>query len=171
MHDFKVMAAVGVFHVPKGATAPVCFPDGEDPIELLVGLESMEGREVEVVTHYLPDAANAKGARGLGSCLMGDHCPTGHKDNPNWILQFEAKGTLRREGFAWFVNDSRIPLGLLPGHKARFMMVTTEKVVVEDVPQPENHPFPDEEVKDIMQEAQELEELLQGLQAILREKG
>lgn len=171
MHDFKVMAAVGVFHVPDGATGPVCFPDGEDPIDILVGLVSMEGRKVEVVAHYLPDPTRAETANGLGSCLMGEHCPTGHRDNPNWILQYHEKGTLRREGFAWFVDESRIPLGLLPGHRCRFTMSTTEKVLVEEVPEFQEDVFPDSEIQDIMKEAKELEELLKGLQSIVREGG
>jgi hypothetical protein len=168
MDDFRLLAAVGVFHVPKGATAPVCFPDGEDPIDLLTGLESMEGRQVELVAHYLPDSA-APDLRGLGSCLMGEHCPTGHMENPDWILQYHEKGLLRKEGFAWFVNDARVPLGQLPGHRARFFMTTTEDVKVEGIPTGEADPFPDEEIQDILKDAQELADILKGLQAIVRE--
>ena len=167
MNDFKLMAAVGVFHVPEGANAPVCFPDGDDPIELLVGLESMEGRQVELVAHYLPDPTATQN-RGMGSCLMGDHCPTGHMKDPNWILEFHEKGTLRREGLAWFVGDARVPLGLLPGHRARFMMTTTEKVNFSGFSEAEeeNH-F--EDVQDILKDAQELADLLQGLRSVMRD--
>ena len=168
MNDFKLIAALGVFHVPEGATAPVCFPDGEPAIELLPGLESMEGRQVEVVAHYLPDAAS-ENARGLGACLMGEHCPTGHMDNPDWILNYHEKGTLRKEGYAWYVDESRIPLGLLPGHRGRFVMTTTEEVKVEGLPTSEE--IPDQEVQDILKEAKELESLLQGIQSIVREGG
>lgn len=167
MDDFRLIAAVGVFHVPKGATAPVCFPDGEEPVELLAGLESMEGRQVELVAHYLPDPA-AQNLRGLGSCMMGEHCSTGHLKNPDWILQYHEKGTLRSEGFAWFVGDSRVPLGQLPGHRARFFMTTTEEVKVEGLPK-ESDPFPDEEIQDILKDTQELADILKGLQSIVRE--
>lgn len=171
MDDFRLIAALGIFHVPEGATAPVCFPDGEPAIELLPGLESMEGREVEVVAHYLPDADTAKNVRGLGSCLMGDHCAAGHMHTPNWLLNYHERGVLRREGFAWFVGDSRIPLGLLPGHRGRFVATTTEEVKVEGVPDLGSEGVPDQETQDILKEAKELEALLQGLQSIVRGGG
>ena len=168
MQDFKAMVAMGVFHVPKGATAPVAYPDGKDPVAVLNGLEAMEGRAVVVSAHYLPSNPPEPTSAGFGGCLMGDHCATGHAKDPTWMLDFRATGVLRREGFAWFVGDERIPLGLFPGHRGRITMATSDADPIETL----EGGIPDATaVDDTIKEAAELEELLRGLQDAVSEIG
>jgi len=166
MDEFKIIATIGVFHVPKGATAPVCFPDGEDPVEVLSALESMVGEEVEAVIHYLPDPD--ADLPGMGSCLAGRaHCAMGHRDNPDWMLHYHQTGTLVQEGFAWFINKERVPLGQLPGHRARFIVSTTKDIAIEGLPTEEGPK--EDSVEHIVGEAAELEELLKELQSAILE--
>ena len=170
MDDFKIIATIGVFHVPKGAEAPVCFPDGEEPVEVLSALESMVDQEVEAVIHYLPDPSSS--LPGMGSCLMGGHCAMGHRENPDWMLHYHQTGKLVQEGFAWFINDKRVPLGQLPGHKARFIMSTTKDITVEGLPDSSKEDSSKEDsVEHILGEAAELEELLKDLRSAIMEGG
>jgi|TARA_R110000824_G_scaffold48399_18_gene136738 hypothetical protein len=168
MDDFRIIATIGVFHVPKGASAPVCFPDGEEPVEILSALESMVNEEVEAVIHYLPDPSSP--LPGMGSCLAGRaHCAMGHRENPDWMLHYHQTGKLVQEGLAWFINDERVPLGQLPGHKARFIMSTTKNITIEGVPERETSK--EDSVEHILGEAAELEELLKELRSVILEGG
>ena len=166
MQDFKIIAAVGVFHVPAGKDELVCFPDGEESIPVIPALESIEGREVEAVIHYLHSDMEAP---GLGSCMMGEHCNVGHTKNPTWMLHYHEKGTLTREGYAWFVAGKRVPLGQLPGHKARMLIATTEEIKIENLPH--GDPFPEDEVANMVKEVSDLTDLLQGLQDVVKGNG
>jgi hypothetical protein len=166
MDDFRIITAVGVFHVPRGADALVCFPDTGEPIEVVPALKMMADRKVEAVIHYLPDPNSP--LPGMGSCLMGPHCGTGHVQNPQWMLHYHQKGVLVREGFAWTINDQRIPLGQLPGHRARFVVATVKPITIEMFP---DGVTPNSDgVEDILQEAAELEDLLQGIRDVLNKE-
>jgi hypothetical protein len=164
MRDFMIIAAEGVFRVPEGGNAPVAYPDGGDPIGVLDSLEAMVGREVIISVHYFPPDPPEPTLPGYGACLMGSHCPAGHVKDPTWMLDFRAAGTLRSEGFAWFVGDDRIPLGLLPGHRARFVM-TTSDAELEGL---EGSSMDDQDVGNLVNEVSELEALLKGLRTAVK---
>lgn len=164
MRDFMIIAAEGVFHIPEGSTAPVAYPDGEDPVGVLDSLEAMAGRQVVIAVHYFPPDPPEPSLPAFGACLMGEHCPTGHVKKPEWMLDFRAEGLLRSEGFAWFVGDARIPLGLLPGHRARFVMTTTD-AEFEDLGGAATLP---DGVGDLLNEVTELESILRGLRGAVK---
>ena len=132
MGEFKTLLLEGIFYEKDGriTVAHEGISENEDVL-VDEALALLLGQTIQLALHYLPPVPMIPSRWGGGCCLWepAGRCPAGHHENSGFLLNISGQGILRRQESLWWLeldtgSKQEIPLGLLPGHRARLVATT-----------------------------------------------
>ena len=123
-------------------------------------LSSLKGQKVDLSLHHFPPTPPDMSKPGGGSCLWNGFCPCGHQEDPAWLFNLNLKGVLGSADYGiWEVEQERIPfIQYMLGHRGRLVLAAEAGV------------SSDKNVTELLQEAEGLLGVLEGLRGVIKDE-
>ena len=127
MGELRTLLLEGIFYTREG-DSEILVKTEQHPIPVSVpeALGPLIDEQVILVSHHHP-AEPLDDTRWGGGCCMWQNsgkCPAGHHESPAFLFNFSAEGILHKEGDGWSVDDQKVDLTMLLGHRSRLAVVT-----------------------------------------------